>query len=102
MSIRPPPSSSSSSSAQHHHHHYYEAYCSYTPASSLQNLEHTTRTRMVGGHGRTRSMSISDAIERGRRRAHSVTATEVVETLKAPISYRLVVSSSGRLTKGGG
>jgi len=37
-------------------------------------------------------MSISEAIERGRKRAQSVTATDVVDSLKAPISYKLVVS----------
>jgi len=43
-----------------------------------------------GTHARTRS--ISEVIRSGRKRAQSVTATEVVETLKAPISYKLVVS----------
>lgn len=41
-------------------------------------------------HGRSRS--ISEVIKSGRKRAQSVTATEVVETLKAPISWKLVVS----------
>jgi hypothetical protein len=43
----------------------------------------------VKGHARTRSLS--DVIKSGRKRAQSVTAGEVVETLKAPISYKLVV-----------
>jgi hypothetical protein len=43
-----------------------------------------------GNHARTRS--ISEVIRTSRKRAQSVTAGEVVEKLKAPISYKLIVS----------
>ncbi|KAI5796717.1 triose-phosphate transporter family-domain-containing protein [Pyronema domesticum] len=42
-----------------------------------------------GNHARTRS--ISEVIKTSRKRAQSVTAGEVVEKLKAPISYKLIV-----------
>ncbi|KAI5787202.1 triose-phosphate transporter family-domain-containing protein [Geopyxis carbonaria] len=48
-----------------------------------------SNSSMANQHGRTRS--ISEVIRSGRRRAQSVTAGEVVETLKAPVSWKLIV-----------
>jgi hypothetical protein len=61
----------------------------YTPyeASSADARWHPR----MPAHGHSRTRSLSEVFERGRRRAQSVTATEVVETLKAPISFKLVV-----------
>jgi solute carrier family 35 protein E1 len=46
---------------------------------------------MLGNGGRVRTRSISDVLKNGRKRAQSVTTSDVVETLKAPISYKLVI-----------
>lgn len=51
--------------------------------------------------GRSRANSLSDVLREGRKRAQSITAHEVVDTLKAPISWKLIVSYACVRSRGG-
>ncbi|TGZ78044.1 TPT-domain-containing protein [Ascodesmis nigricans] len=44
----------------------------------------------LGNNGHVRRTSLGDAIRAGRRRAQSVSAHDVVDTLKAPVSWKLI------------
>ena len=87
-----------------HYNYNYNYSNGYAPPRNLVRKERMMVANGGGGSGggasssspqqHARTRSISEVLRSSRKRAQSVTATEVVETLKAPVSWTLIVCFS--------